>query len=393
MTEWLIHKFIKNPDDIHRTDVRFSYSLLSGIVGIICNILLFVVKLITGILSGSAAILSDAVNNLTDCLSCILSLIGNRIAARPADSEHPFGHGRMEYVVSLCAAGLIFSAAYELFLHGIREIMHPSGLKFTPVMGIVLLCTIAVKYWMSRFNMKLGIRLDHSGMKTAAADSRNDVIATSMTLVSTLLSGVLPNVPLDGIMGALVAVYIFYGGIGMTREIINKLLGDEADEDLKKQIESILLKNPEVLGVHDVVIHDYGAGNRMGTAHAEVDAKMSLRKAHEIIDVCEEEAEKQLHVRLTIHADPIDTDEMTASAKRRTEEVLSEIAPGTTVHDFHVLEESGRTVYRFDAALPFDTKEDGDHIRRSLEEKLSADGAPVHCIITFDRGYSSERSG
>ena len=393
MTDWLVRTFVRNHEETHRMDVRFSYSLLSGIVGIICNLVLFGVKLAAGLLSGSAAILSDAVNNLTDCISCVLSLIGNRIAARPADSEHPFGHGRMEYIVSLAAAALIFTAAYELFLNGIREIMRPSGLRFTPVMGIVLLATIGVKFWMSRFNKTLGERLDHSGMKAASADSMNDVLATTATLVSVLLAVKVPGIPFDGITGALVALYIFYGGVQLIREIVGKLLGDSSDEEARKQIESILMNHPGILGVHDVVIHDYGAGNRMGTAHAEVDAAISLRDAHEIIDDCEFQVEKELHIRLTIHPDPKETDERTAERNELTAQLLADIVPGATVHDFRVEQSDGQEIFRFDAALPYECTRSSEEIRDLLEQELAKKGLSVHCAVTFDRGYFSERAG
>ena len=392
MTQWLIRKFVKNSEETHRLDVRFSYSLLSGIVGIICNIILFAVKLVTGIAAGSAAVLSDAVNNLTDCISCILSLIGNKIASRPADNEHPFGHGRMEYVVSLAAAALIFSAAYELFLNGIRKIIHPSGLSFTPVMGFVLAATIAVKFWMSRFNRTLGDKLDHPGMKAAAADSMNDVLATAMTLVSSVLAMLVPSIPFDGIMGALVAVYIFHGGYQLMHEIIGKLLGDEPDDELRRKIEKILLQEPGVLGVHDLVIHDYGAGNRMGTVHAEVDGDLSLRQAHEVIDACEYRVERELHVRLTIHPDPAAVDSLTMERKKKTQELLDAIVPGAAVHDFQVSQHEDNLVFRFDAALPFDCDLNRDGIRRLLEERLQAAGISAHCEITFEQGYFSERS-
>ncbi len=393
MTDWLVHTFVRNHEETHRMDVRFSYSLLSGIVGILCNLVLFGVKLAAGLLSGSAAVLSDAVNNLTDCISCVLSLIGNRIAARPADSEHPFGHGRMEYIVSLAAAALIFTAAYELFLNGVREIVHPSGLHFTPAMGVILLTTIGVKFWMSRFNKTLGERLDHSGMKAASADSMNDVLATTATLVSVMLAQAVPGIPFDGITGALVALYIFYGGVQLIREIVGKLLGDSSDDEVRVQIESILMNHAGILGVHDVVVHDYGAGNRMGTAHAEVDAAISLRDAHEIIDDCEYQVEKELHIRLTIHPDPKETDIRTSERKDITEKLLADIVPGASLHDFRIDEKEGSELFRFDAALPYECTQSSEEILNRLEQELSKAGLNVRCSVTFDRGFFSERVG
>ena len=391
MTEWLVRTFVKNHEETHRSDVRFSYARLSGIVGILCNLVLFAVKLMTGVVSGSAAITSDAANNLTDCISCIVQLAGNRFAARPADNEHPFGHGRVEYLVSLTAAAMIFSAAFELFVHGVREIISPTPLSFSPFMAFVLAVTILVKIWMSRFNETLGNRLDHSGMKAAAMDSRNDVIATSLTLLSSILGMRFPSIPFDGMMGAAVALYIGFGGYSLAKEIIGKLIGDETDEELKQQIRDNVLSNQGVLGIHDLIIHDYGAGHKMGSVHAELNGDLSLREAHAIIDACEQRVEAQQHVKLTVHPDPIDTDEKTTQWKEKTRQAIEAIVPGSSVHDFHVIAEDDEILLRFDAALPFECRYGSAEILKRLEAALSDSGKPVHCDITFDRGYFSER--
>ncbi len=392
MTEWLIHTFVKDYNETHRSDVRFSYSRLSGTAGILCNLLLFLIKTVTGMLSGSTAVLSDAVNNLTDCFSCIVSLIGNKVASRPADHEHPFGHGRMEYVVSLATAALIISAAFELLFSAVGKILHPSPIRFSWLMTGILASTILVKLWMARFNRMLGERLDHTGMKAAAEDSRNDVLATALTLGSMILAKKFPGIPLDGAAGAIIAVYIGWSGIQLCREIIGKLLGNELDETLREQIMKLMQDDPNVLGVHDLVIHDYGTGNRMGSVHAELRADMSLREAHAIIDGCERRVEQELHVVLTVHPDPAETDAVTEQWKEKTADTVKQIVSGATIHDFQIHSEPEGLCLKFDINLPYECSRSAESIREETEKILSKADPHIRCEITVDRGYFRERS-
>ncbi|MBR2675695.1 MAG: cation transporter [Solobacterium sp.] len=390
MTEWLIRHFIKNHEQTEKRSVRLAYGTLAGVVGIACNLMLAVVKLATGILSSSAAVISDAVNNLSDCISCIITMLGNKIASRPADKDHPFGHGRMEYIVSLIITAIIFSAAFELLKEGIHRILHPTELHITPVMLGILVITVLVKYWMSRFNRILGERVNHTGLLAASKDSLNDVLATSGTILSLILSRLLPNVPVDGITASLVALYVFRSGYELASDIIGKLLGENADEALEQRITAILKEEPEVKGFHDLVIHDYGPGTRMGSAHVELDARLSLMEAHAIIDRCEEKILQECELMLTIHPDPLEEDESVSFWKDLMEKTLHEKDPEISVHDFRIREAEDGILLQFDADIGYECAYSNEALLNAVKQALADRKPPVRCRITFDRGHVSE---
>lgn len=390
MTEWLIQRFVKNPNDTEDTAVRLAYGTLAGSVGIFCNLLLFTVKLITGILSHSAAVMSDAVNNLSDCFSCIITMAGNHFASRPADEEHPFGHGRVEYVISLVVTAIIFSAAFELIKEGVSRILHPIQLYLTPLMFVLLVLTVFVKFWMSRFNLHIAKRIHHTGLEAASKDSMNDVLATGVTILSLVLSKVLSGIPVDGITGILVACYVFFGGYELAKEIVSKLIGSEADQELREKIEALIRKEPSILGFHDLIIHDYGPGNRLGSVHAELSGSLSLKEAHDIIDRCEKEIASSCKVTMTIHPDPIDADADTLFWKEKLEAILPEHAKGLSLHDLHVQKEGENTVLIFDAAVPYGFPHSNREILDTVNEQVRKIDAKARCRITFDRGYLSE---
>ncbi len=398
MTEWLVKRFVKNSDEIHRTEVRFSYARLSALTGVACNLLLAAVKLGAGAVSGSSAVTADAVNNLSDCISCILTLFGSRMAARPADEKHPFGHGRLEYLISLAAAGMIFLAAAELLKKGIQQIMNPSAVSVTPAVLVIMAATILVKIWMYRFNLKLGRKLDHTGMIAAGEDSRNDVITTSLTIFSLWLSRTMPSVPWDGIMTVIVSVYIIREGIELAGEIVTKLIGSEVPDELKEQILNEIHNSKDVFGTHDLIIHDYGPGARMGTVHVELPGNLSLKEAHEIIDALEKKIEERYHVQMTIHPDPAELEENSLKWKQETERCLKEITEDAAIHDFHLEQTDGKTVLSMDIHLPYQCGFTNEELRRrllcSLKQTMPAgQETGLELELKFDRGYFSERIG
>ena len=390
MSEWLIKTFVRDYTNTEDASVRLASVRLAGIVGILCNLFLACVKLTAGVLSSSAAVISDAVNNLTDCISCIITMIGNRIASRPADAEHPFGHGRMEYIVSLVVTAIIFSAAFELLREGISRILHPVPLHISGWMPAILVLTIFVKFWMSRFNRKLGLRLNHTGLLATAKDSMNDMLATGGTIAALLCEQLFPSLPMDGIAASLVAVYIFYSGYEMAMDIIGKLLGDNADEELRKQVEETIREDAEVLGVHDLVIHDYGPGNRMGSAHVEMRPDLSLLEAHHIIDACEKRVQDAYHLGLTIHPDPLETDAQTAEWKNRITAILEKQNAGAAVHDFHLLKNGSEVVLQFDVNVSYDCPFTNEQLLDRIKAELDPTDHKIRYRVTFDRGHMSE---
>ena len=390
MSEWLVKTFIKDYTKTDAAPVRLAYVRLAGVVGILCNLFLAAVKLTAGILSSSAAVISDAVNNLTDCISCIITMVGNKIASRPADAEHPFGHGRMEYIVSLVVTAIIFSAAFELLKEGVDRILHPVALQVNGWMIGILILTILVKFWMSQFNRTLGVKLDHTGLLATARDSMNDMLATGGTIAALIGAKLFPSLPLDGIAASLVAVYVFYSGYEMAMDIIGKLLGDNADEELCKNVTDLIRSDPQVLGVHDLVIHDYGPSNRMGSAHVEMRPDLSLLEAHRIIDACEKKVQDAYSLIITIHPDPMEDDAKTAEWKTRVEEALAKNSHGATVHDFHLTEDGNGIILTFDVDVSYDCSSTNEELLTLIRRELDAIAPSVRCRVTFDRGHMSE---
>ena len=289
MTEWLIRHFISSPDDVHKDTVRLEYGKLSSMTGIVCNILLFLVKFGIGMFSGAIAVTGDAFNNLTDAMACLITMFGYYFAARPADKDHPFGHGRLEYIFTQAIVFMIFAVGGTLLYNGVIHIMHPAEQTFHPVVFTVLLITIGVKFWLSRFNMTLGRKIDSVAMIATAADSRNDVLSTAIAALSMLLAGFIGGLPFDGIAAVLVALYILWSGFGIAKDVYSRMLGKPADRQLSEEIISILSEYDEILDVHDVIIHDYGSGVLMGSAHVGMDQEMRFVDAHDIADKAETE--------------------------------------------------------------------------------------------------------
>ncbi|MCH4266759.1 MAG: cation diffusion facilitator family transporter [Solobacterium sp.] len=390
MTNWLIAHFVKDADNIKDEQVRYSYGKLSSLTGIACNILLFLLKFTIGILTNSISITSDAFNNLSDCMSCLVTLFGYKLSAKPADKEHPFGHGRMEYVVSFVVSVIIFIVAFELFKTSIEKIFTPDVVHFDLTLFIILLASILVKLWMSSFNMTIGHRIDNIAMIATAQDSKNDVIATSVTLAALLLSGFAPQIPFDGIGGVVVSCFVFYSGVGIAKDIIDKLLGSPADQQLVNAIKNQILSHPEVQGVHDMIINDYGPGMQIGSAHAEIDCHMDILKAHDVIDQAEREIDEKLHVIMTLHLDPVDySDPETAAYREEVLRALEHIDPKLSMHDFRVVPGENHTNLVFDVLIPYDCKYNKEQIHQRIDDELSTNASKLYTVINFDHAFTA----
>lgn len=389
MTDWLIERFIKNRGNPGDPGVRRAYTELAGKTGIFVNLLLFAVKLIIGLLTHSISVVSDAANNLSDSLSSLISLLAGKLSAREADREHPYGHGRLEYIATLMICGIIFSAAFELFQSSVRQIIEPRPLNVSLSSVIILSLTILVKFWLSRFYARIGTEIHHTSILASAVDSRNDMIATALTIVSMLVSMLKLPVPSDGIAGAIVSVYIFFSGVEIAKDIISKLLGEESSEDLREKIQNMISEDPQVKGVHDLILHDYGPEHCLGSVHCELDADMSLLKAHEIIDRCEERVRRELNVDLTIHPDPVSMDEETSRWRKETAAVTESVLPGSKMHDFHIRKEGDDLILKFDLACPFSSGRKDHEWKLQIEEALRRKNPRIQCRITFDHGYLS----
>ena len=388
MTEWLIHRFIPDYEQTEDPKVRQRYGTLSSLTGIACNLVLFAVKLVMGMLSNSIAITSDAFNNLSDSASCIVTLFGYKLAAKPADKDHPFGHGRMEYLTSLVLAAVILFVGFELLSGSVDKIIHPQPVHFSLAVLLSLLASIGLKLWMCGFNRKLGNRIQSGVMLATAQDSLNDVAATFATVISLLLS-LVTDLPVDGVMGIIVSLFVFVCGYGIIKDTVNQLLGQPADPQLVRNIRQVMLSRPQILGIHDMIIHSYGPGNLIGSAHAEVSSSGDLLQIHDTIDEIEKQIYEQLHVMMTIHMDPIETDSpQVAEGRQLITRILDPIDPSLTFHDFRIVSGPTHTNLIFDVVVPFDCPLSFDQIRRQVEEQLAAQPETWYAVITFDRDYT-----
>ncbi len=385
MTTLLLKLFVADYQDTDRPAVRTAYGKLSGLVGIFCNLLLFAGKIIIGTLSGSVSITADAVNNLSDAGSSIVTLIGFRLSARPADDEHPYGHARIEYISGLAVAALILLVGAELAKSSFDKILHPEPVAFSAALVIVLLLSIAVKLWMALFNRTLGRRISSSALLATSADSRNDVISTLAVLLACVI-GRYTNLMLDGYIGLLVALFILWSGIGIARETIAPLLGEAPDEELVSLVSTEITKHPEVLGIHDLMVHDYGPGQRFATVHVEMDAAVDPLASHDTIDNIERDMLQEHNIQLTIHYDPLVTnDPITSALQERVQGIVHTIDPRMSIHDFRVVRGPEHTNLIFDLVLPHEWMSRTSELKKRIDESLQSEHMRYYTVITFDQ--------
>lgn len=384
MTKLLLRLFVKNREDTASPVVRGAYGKLAGVVGIVCNLLLFAGKLVAGLLSGAVSIMADAVNNLSDAASSIVTLLGFHLAERPADESHPFGHARIEYISGLGVAALILIIGVELGKSSFDKILHPAAVKFTGLTLGILVASMVVKLWMALFQRSLGKRISSATLAAAAADSRNDVISTAAVLVSCLV-GHFFSLKIDGYVGLLVALFIIWSGCGVARETISPLLGEPADPDLVRRIRDLILSHDKTLGLHDLMVHDYGPGQCFASVHVEMDAREDPLLCHDIIDDMERDALRDLRVHLVIHYDPIITDDEELNRMRAlVQQELEEIRSDLTLHDFRMVRGPGHTNLIFDLALPFAMQGRELEIKSRIDKRVKQENRRYYTVITFD---------
>lgn len=386
MTNWLLHTFIKNSDHPEDPKVRAAVGILSGIVGIFCNILLFGGKLAVGLLTRSVSITADAMNNLSDATSSVVTMLGFRLAERPADEEHPFGHARYEYLSGLAVSALILIIGVELAKSSLDKVLHPAAVEFGWTTAAVLAGSILVKLWMSLFNTKLGKTIHSATLAATAADSRNDVITTSAVLLAALIEH-FTAFRADGWMGLAVSCFILYSGVGLAKDTISPLLGENADPELREKIVDNIRACPKVLGFHDLMVHDYGPGQRFASIHVEMDRREDPMECHEIIDDLERECLKSHGVHLVIHYDPIVTDDPELDRMHvRVEQLLHTYDIRLGVHDFRMVPGKGHVNLIFDVVLPTDLRGQEANITAALEKALNQNsGVTYYPVITFDQ--------
>lgn len=388
MTELLSKLFVKNHKDTANPLVRRAYGTLVSVVGVILNLFLFVAKFLVGTLFGSLSIRADAINNLSDAGSQIISFLSFRISAKPADREHPYGHARIEYVASMIVSFLILLIGVELFKESLQKIFEPTPPERTWIAVVVLTLSIAVKLWMAFFNKKIGTKIDSSVMRATAADSISDVLSTGAVLVSTLILLVFPNLNLnlDAYMGLIVAILILVAGVRILNDTKNSILGEAPSEETVKNILRIVKEYPEALGVHDMDVHNYGPGHVLASLHVEVDGKADIFDTHDTIDLIEQRLMEECGIRATIHMDPIVTDDEKINALRvSVAEAVKEIDPEMQIHDFRFVAGNTHTNLIFDVSVPFENKMSPDEIRNAVFEKVLSLDPSYRAVIQIDR--------
>ena len=393
MTEFLVNKFIKDSANIESTEVRTRYGMLASAVGIFCNVLLFSVKLAIGLILSSLAVTADAFNNLSDAASSIISFVGVKMAGKPADAEHPFGHGRIEYIAALIVSFLVIEVGFTFFKSSISKIMHPEEITFDPVPFIILILSILVKLWMAFFNNKLGKRIDSKVMLATAADSLGDVITTSATVISIVICH-FTSINVDAIAGLIVSGIVIWSGVSIAKDTLEPLIGQRVPSELYQKITDMVESYEGIVGAHDLIVHNYGPNRSMATIHAEVPNDVSIEASHEIIDRIERDAKKELNILLVIHMDPVEMrDEEVLELRDKTSHIVHALDPELHFHDFRVLKENEQKNLIFDLVVPDSyTEKDANRVMHQLIALLHEMEKNVDCIITLDRSFEAPKN-
>lgn len=387
MTDLLIKLFVRNKDDVQNQQVRSNYATLSGVTGIIANFLLFVGKLTIGILSASVSIIADAFNNIGDAGSSVVTLVGYRLSGKHADKEHPLGHGRLEYITAFIVDVLIIFVGVELFKSSVEKIIEPGETTIGTVTLVFLGVAILVKLWLFFFYRKIAVRINSQAIKGASFDSISDVVATTLVMVSALLSR-FADINIDGYAGILVAAFIFYTGVKAAKETIDLLLGGSPDKEILKKIAEFVKKYPEVIGIHDVMVHDYGPGRQIISFHAEVSAKSDFSYVHDVIDNIERDFQKEYGYLVTIHLDPIVVDDEKVSEMYGfVKATVKEVDENFSIHDFRMTYGGNHINLIFDLLIPVDSKFGDEEAANAVEEKIKSMRPECNCVIKAEHPY------
>lgn len=387
MINLLVRRLVKNYEEIHRPEVRRAYGVLCGSVGIGLNLVLFAVKFLAGTWSGLISITADAFNNLSDAGSSIITLIGFKMAGQKPDPEHPFGHGRIEYLSGLFVSIAILFMAVELIRTSFRKVLHPAASESSPVLILILLLSIGIKLYMAYYNTSIGKRIQSAGMRATAVDSLSDCCATAAVLFATLFM-YFTQIDIDGYCGILVGVFIFYAGCKAAGETISPLLGQKPSADLVNQIHEIVMSYDEVIGIHDLIAHDYGPGRLMISLHAEVPANGNILQLHDTIDRIEQQLGNDLNCEAVIHMDPILTDdEQTREYQDIVLQVLAKMEGGLQIHDFRIVKGPTHTNLIFDVVVPFDYALSDTALKEQIQKMLQEKDSSLFTVIRVDKGY------
>lgn len=391
MTEFLVKHCIKDYEHVEEAQVRTAYGTLSSIVGIICNVILFGVKLLIGLMAGSISVMADAFNNLSDAASSIVGLVGVKMAEKPADKDHPFGHGRIEYISAFIVAFIVIQVGFSLFKTSVGKIFHPEDMAFSWIAIVILVLSIGVKLWLALFNRRLGKRINSKVLLATSTDALGDVIATSSTILSIVVYGILA-VNIDGIIGIAVSVVVMYAGFNIAKDTLAPLIGEAIDPKLYREITNFVESFDGIEGTHDLIIHNYGPSRSMASIHAEVPNDVDIEVSHEIIDRIEREAGRRFGMLLVIHMDPIEThDKRVQEFHQMVKGVLDELDSRLKFHDFRVVYGKNHVNLIFDLVVP---REYNEAVQETLKTKISAmvreKDPRCECVITAENSFIAE---
>lgn len=391
MVDFLVKKFVKDYENTGSSSVRTSYGMVSGCVGIVCNVFLFFLKLAVGLAVNSVSVMSDAFNNLSDAASSVISFVGVKMADRPADKEHPFGHGRMEYIAALVVSFLVIEVGWTLCKSSFDKILHPNAMTFTLSSLFILAASIGVKLWMAYFNKTLGTRINSAVMKATAADSMGDALTTAATILALAVYGI-TGWNIDGIVGLIVSVIVMIAGINIAKDTLAPLLGEAVSMETADEITKFVEGYEGIVGSHDLIVHNYGPGRSMASIHAEVPNDVEIETSHEIIDRIERDAMTQLGIFLVIHMDPIAVhDEKTMYYRTLVEDVLKQLDERYSLHDFRIVNGTKRVNLIFDLVVPRTDEQMADEgLQRKISRLVQEKEPQCCCVITVERSFCAD---
>lgn len=387
MTKLLIKLFVKDSENTANEAVRTRYGVLSGVVGIVLNIILSVFKMIFGAITRSVSIIADGANNIFDAVSSIISLVGFKISGKPADDEHPFGHGRIEYVSALTLAFIILIMGFELIKTSVDKFTNPEAVIFSAPAVVVLVFSIIAKIWLAAFNKTVGKKIDSVAVNAVVADSIGDIAATTCSLIA-LIASKFTALPVDAVMGIIVALVVIYAGIGIIKDTLGPLLGEPPAKEIVEKLEKLVLSYDGIVGIHDLVLHSYGHSKIIGSLHAEVPSDVDIMESHDTIDLIERDIREKLGIEISIHMDPIlVNDPLTDELRELTSKVLGEISADITFHDFRIVKGQTHTNLIFDIVIPHSSLLKPDEIKNLIESKIRQENEAYFTVINVDRSY------
>lgn len=391
MVDFLVYKFVKDYENTENAVVRTSYGVMASMVGIFCNVLLFAGKFTVGLILHSVSVLADAFNNLSDAASSVIGFVGVKMASKPADQDHPFGHGRIEYIAALIVSFLVIEVGLSFLKTAVGKIREPEELAFSTVSILVLLASIGVKLWMAYFNRKLGKRIHSSVMMATAADAMGDVVTTSATVLSLLFCRI-TGINIDGFVGVAVALVVMWAGVGIAKDTLEPLIGTAVDPALYQQITDFVESYEGILGSHDLIVHNYGPTRSLASIHAEVPNDVSIEISHEIIDKIEREAAKKLGIFLVIHMDPVEVrDDRVTDVRMKVTAVLKELDERLTLHDFRMVDGEKQINLIFDVVVPFAYQgAELKQLKENITERVRILDSRYQCVMTMEKGYVAQ---